>query len=146
MTLGTEAGVVRAYAIKRMDEAQRWDGNLVKKMRGTPQKPDPSKPGIFIPIRVTFDEPEKDPVLQSEPMRKERGSKRMKISRAILSKYGYTSGCDACRVQRAGLAQAGHLHSETCRSRIETAMEGDEEGQEILRREKEKEDQNRSRG
>ena len=39
--VGTSEGVVKAYAIRRQPEDARWDGEMIKKMNGTPQKPDP---------------------------------------------------------------------------------------------------------
>ena len=47
--VGTTNGTVKAYAIKRQDPDSRWDAELLKNLRGTPQQPDPSKPGIAIP-------------------------------------------------------------------------------------------------
>ena len=40
--VGTEEGVVRAWAIKRVPEAERWSEARIKNMKGTPQKPDPN--------------------------------------------------------------------------------------------------------
>ena len=60
--IGTRAGVVRAYAVKRMDEESRWDATYLQEMKGTPQQPDPSRPGLAIPIKVNIDPPhEKSP-------------------------------------------------------------------------------------
>ena len=53
--VGTKEGVVKAYALKRMEEDKRWDPHLIKSMRGTPQQPDPTKASRSIPIRVKFD-------------------------------------------------------------------------------------------
>ena len=49
--IGTREGVVRAYAVKRMDEESRWDAKYLQEMKGTPQQPDPSRPGLAIPHR-----------------------------------------------------------------------------------------------
>ena len=43
--IGTREGVVRAYAVKRMDEESRWDAKYLQEMKGTPKQPDPSRPG-----------------------------------------------------------------------------------------------------
>ena len=106
----------------------------IKAMAGTPPRPDPSKPGLGIPIKIRFDEPlQVDPDKIDED-KVEPGTRRMRLTKAMLGKYGYTDGCDGCRVQKAGLAQPGHPHSEACRSRIEAAMAKDDQGKEKLRK------------
>ena len=135
--IGTPEGVVRAYAIKRMPEDSRWDGELLKNLKGTPQQPDPLKQGTHIPIRINF-----DPPASEEPVPVARDSeagriRRMMITPALLEKYGYTDGCDACRNRRAGLKER-RGHSEICRTRIEEAMQQDEEGQRRRERDKER--------
>ena len=135
--VGTREGAVKAYAIKRQDEDHRWDSDLLKTLRGTPQQPDPNRPGIAIPIRINF-----DPPLETEPIptadeEKRRQIRRMKITAHLLQKYGYTDGCDGCRYRRAGLGEHRN-HTEACRTRIETKMEQDEDG-----RQKKEEDNER---
>ena len=56
--VGTKEGVVRAYSWSRQPEDQRWDARMIEEMRGTPQQPDPRKPGEVIPVHVGFDAPE----------------------------------------------------------------------------------------
>ena len=53
--VGTTQGVVRAYSIKRREPEHRWDKAAIRGMIGTPQQPDPTKPGARIPIRISFD-------------------------------------------------------------------------------------------
>ena len=55
--IGTVAGVVRAYAVKRFEASQQWDLQLVLDMQWAPQKPDPNKPGMHIPIRIRLEPP-----------------------------------------------------------------------------------------
>ena len=50
--IGTGEGVVRAYAVIRRAEGERWDADALRKVRGTPQQPDPNKPGMHIPTRL----------------------------------------------------------------------------------------------
>ena len=125
--IGTREGVVRAYSIKRQDVESRWDAQYIKELQGTPQQPDPGKPGLAIPIRINF-----DPVPHAEAAPVEVGEKgrqirRMKITASMLEKYGYTSDCEGCRYKRAGLGEARN-HTEACRTRIEEEMCKDEEG------------------
>ena len=49
---GTEDGVVRASSIKRSNVAEKLNMEDIASMQGTPQRPDPSKPGTHTPTRV----------------------------------------------------------------------------------------------
>ena len=93
--IGTESGVVRAYSIRRLLEDRRWDGELIKRMRGTPQQPDPSRPGDSVPIRVQFDPSDAaaGPCATGVARQQEVG-RRLRITPDMLRKYGYTDGCD----------------------------------------------------
>ena len=44
--IGTSEGVVRASSVKRHDQSQQPD------QQGSPQQPDPSKPGLHIAVRI----------------------------------------------------------------------------------------------
>ena len=41
--LETAEGVVRAYATRRQDADERWKGDFIKKLHGTPARPDPNR-------------------------------------------------------------------------------------------------------
>ena len=125
--IGTTAGTVKAYAVKRQDEESRWDSGLLKDLQGTPQQPDPKKPGLAIPIRLNFDPPAKEEAIPVAAEDKKTQVRRMKITGYMLRKYGYTDGCDGCKHRRAGLGEH-RPHSEDCRKRIEAAMDADDEG------------------
>ena len=55
--IGTTKGVVKASSIKRFGMTERWDVNAIVDMKGTPQRPDPNKPGLHISVRIRV-EPE----------------------------------------------------------------------------------------
>ena len=76
-------------------------------MKGTPQQPDPNRPGLSIPIKVNFHPPVMDENIE-EPEVPEKGRqiRRMKITAEILQKNGCTDGCDGCRYKHAGLREA----------------------------------------
>ena len=48
--IGTTKGVVKASSIKRFGISERWDVNVITDMKGTPQRSDPNKPGLHIPV------------------------------------------------------------------------------------------------
>ena len=106
-------------------------------MKGTPQRPDPRKPGTEIPIRINLDGPQASEGIEQVPARRGLDIRRMKVSTEMLEKCGYTEGCEGCRRKRAGMKEA-RPHSEACRGRITKALEGDEEGRELLRKDNER--------
>ena len=134
IVIGTKDGVVRAYAVRRQDEASRWQGDRIKDIKGTPSQPDPNKPGLHIPLRVRFD-PIVVGVEAEEVVDREAASRRERITHKTLEKYGYTEGCDGCTHKRAGLGETKN-HSEACRARIDERRrddrgqgQGDQEGE-----------------
>ena len=112
--IGTPEGVVKAYGIRRMAEDERWDGEMVEKLQGTPQKPNPNKPGDHIPIRIRMEEAVKLKPEEENTGRKEVNVRRFRITIPMLNKYGYTEGCEGCRFKQAGLDN-GRVHAEACR-------------------------------
>ena len=88
--IGTRTGVVRAWAVKRKPEEDRWDKTLIKNMKGTPARPDPSSGGIEIPTRVylprTEDEEEVKEVRQLDEKTRRGGP----IQRRKILKYMVT--------------------------------------------------------
>ena len=54
-SLAPRRELVRAFAVRRMNEDERWNGELSKKMQGTRQQSDPAKGGFAVPTRVSFD-------------------------------------------------------------------------------------------
>ena len=127
--------IARAYTIKRQSPISRWDGAMIKEMKGTPRQPDPDKNGEAIQIQVNFDSDATEAPLEVKENKME--VRRMRITAAMLAKYGYTEGCEGCRYKRAGLAEA-KAHSERCRQRIVEAMSEMEEGRRVMEREDER--------
>ena len=100
---------------------------MVKGLQGIPQQPDPNRPGLAIPIKVNFDPPVVASPILVEPEGKHRQIRRMRFTQRILDKYGYSDNCEGCRYKQAGFGESRN-HDEACRTRIETAMQQDEEG------------------
>ena len=48
--VGTDQGVIKAFAVKRLMEKERWSLEAVRKMPGTLMGPYPSIPGRDIPL------------------------------------------------------------------------------------------------
>ncbi len=127
-------GVVRAHSIKRREPERRWDKEAIKAMIGTPQQPDPTKPGSRIPIRVSFDTEQREEPVPSELPKNEAPVRRNRMTPGVLEKYGYTEGCPGCKCKRAGLEESKN-HTEGCRERIAAELAKEEVGREKLRKE-----------
>ena len=66
---------------KRPEQSQRWGKNMAQNMQGTLQQPDPSKPGLHIPVRIRMDPPVEVDMPDLGPQREEdmpRGAYIMK--------------------------------------------------------------------
>ena len=126
--VGTDQGVVKAFAIKRMTTKERWDYMAVKNMPGTLMGPDPNKPGRDrVPIRIEA-RVDRDAEQPSGSDGKEKQVRRMKITKKVLEKTGFTEGCEGCRYMQAGMDEQRE-HSEVCRKRIEEEIGKTEDGQ-----------------
>ena len=55
--IGTKNGVIRASSVKRFGMTEKWDINAILEMKRTPQRPDPTKAGLSIPVQIRL-EPE----------------------------------------------------------------------------------------
>ena len=135
--IGTDDGVVRAYAVIRKPPGERWSAERLKTMRGTPQQPDPRKPGTHVPIQVCFDPPSIGTVDESTPLRREKGVRRMKITKRMFEDHGYSEGCEGCRYQRAGMAEQ-RVHSEECRAKLVEQMGETEAGRQKIEKQNER--------
>ena len=72
--IGTKDGVIRAWTVKRKIEEERWSSSKIKEMRGTPVQPNPSMPGINIPIIINMEA--SDERAEAEEVREPRELKR----------------------------------------------------------------------
>ena len=111
---------------------------MIEELQGTPQQPDPNRPGIVIPVHVRFDAPEEGEVEVRDDRKTE--VRRMKITAEMLRKHGYTEGCEGCKFKETGVKVGARTHSERCRKRIMEAISQEEEGFERIRRDQERMD------
>jgi hypothetical protein len=98
--------VVKAWAVKRSVEGERWDIGMINGVRGTPAEPIPGRGRIRVPIRVWIEVSED--VKFEEEGRQEVAPRRVKVTKKYLEKYGYTEGCEGCSRAHAGLGQRAH--------------------------------------
>ena len=120
--VGTDEGVQEARAIQRRPYGDRWDEAQLCGIKATPwdMRAANSSEAIFV------EEVPKE-AAPAEP--KQMMARRLKITKATLDTYGYTSECPLCdHYLRYGTGKSGLGHTETCRARIVTAMDETPEG------------------
>ena len=124
--IGTPHGVVLAYSFRRRDAASRWSPPLISGMKGTPKQPDPSRPGIHIPIKIQMIGPEhlEEPVAVEAAPSEAVIPRRFRIMTDMLAAYGYSAACAGCRHKRSGFTGARD-HTDACSRRIAEAIRAD---------------------
>jgi len=139
MLVGTAAGVVRAWALKRKVDEERWNAEEIANMKGTPQQPVPGKVGTYIPITVRIDREDDVEPLEVQAPRQEDAPRRMQLRKRHFEKHEYTEGCEGCRRRKSGMGQRPHTRE--CRRRMEEAMKtGDEKDKQWVERARQRED------
>ena len=118
--IGTAAGCVKARSIKRKPEAERWDVEMMKSLRGTPWEVVPGHKDRALRCRVIMDRTDRGRDVPGMPEEPEEIIRRIYITKKDLMKYGRTEGCPGCRASlREGESKP---HSKECRERIEKEM------------------------
>ena len=118
--IGTPAGVVRAWAIKRRPEEERWCADNLEAVQGTPARPNPNLPGRDIPVHIYLPDPAGE-VPEPAPERAEEGTRRTYLKKRDFEKHGYTDGCEGCRRLRTG-GMGARPHTQECRDRLEEKL------------------------
>ena len=119
--VGTEEGTVRAWAVKRLTEEERWGGKMVKSIKGTPARPNPNGPGSDIPIRI-FVPSSGVAFKEGPPARSDGAPKRTDLKKEDFNRHGYSDNCEGCR--RLGTGGIGQrAHTAECRKRREKTLE-----------------------
>ena len=114
--IGTTKGVVKASTIKRFGVSERWDVNAIVDMKGTPQRPDPGKPGLHIPVRIRVEPEVPFEMPAMRPARNEDAPRRAYVMKRHYDEHGYTEGCEGC--SRLSAKMKPRPHSNACRERM----------------------------
>ena len=93
---------IKARAVKRRPEEERWNKEAIWEMVGTPSQPDPSKAGVSIPIRISVPNCDDIPLDEVVPPKEPEAPRRVYIKQRHLQQYGYTPNCEACKRMKAG--------------------------------------------
>ena len=68
---------------------------------GTPSQPDPSKPGMSIPIKISILKCDDVPLDEVVPPKEPEAPRRVYIKKRHLAQYGFTPDCEACKRMKA---------------------------------------------
>ena len=121
--VGTAQGVIKTRTLRRLQERNRWQPERIKAVKGTPWAP--AGDGAEQPVSIKVWVPQQE---QSDPVKEPQfviAPRRTYMRKTDFMKYGMTDGCKGCDMIRRGRPTQGH--SEACRSRMETAMNEDDQ-------------------
>ena len=99
-------------------------------MKDTPQRPDPNKPGLHIPVRIRVEPEVPFEMPAMRPARNEGAPRRTYVMRRHYDEYGYTEGCEGCG--RLAAKMKPRPHSTACRERMYRELKATEEGRKCL--------------
>ena len=110
--IATEAGIVKAYAVKRLPADQQWDDEKIKRIKGSPNnwKLDAGIEPQLVEIEDRRN-PELDPSHESRAGTRVGEKRSMYLSRKDFNRHGYTDGCTGCRDLASGKQRAGSFIS-----------------------------------
>ena len=120
--VGTAEGVVRAWTIRRLPEAERWDAESITEMQGTPAQPNPTAPGLHIPIAINIDQGgnSSGAPVETAQRKEEQTARRVYLKQTDFEQHGYSGDCEGCARLQAGMGP--RPHSEACRTRLEEEL------------------------
>ena len=90
--IGIKEKAVKAWAVRRMDEEERWSARGLEEIGGAPQQPNPEEGTRMIVPQVRFGPPNEQEPVESGPLRRDT-LPRMKLTEEYFRKYGWTEGC-----------------------------------------------------
>ena len=86
--IGTANGVIRAWSVRRMPDDKKWNRELIKNLKGTPQKHNPNMPGAEVRIDVAVPEPQFPPPEDIYRPAREEGHRRTYLRRSDFDRFG----------------------------------------------------------
>ena len=83
-------------AIKRFGRREKWDVSAVLDMKGTPQRPDPTKFGLHIPVQIRLEPEVPFSMPAMKPVPEEERPRRPYIMKRHFEEFKYTEECEGC--------------------------------------------------
>ena len=107
-----ETGTQAVQSVRRVPEEKRYDHRVLQNVRGTPWEPNPGDGSTDLPepILIIPQLPDVDPAPTKTYYSDSKATRKVYIRETDLEKFGYTAGCPACEVHRAGLPMSGQGH------------------------------------
>ena len=120
--IGTPAGAVKAWSVRRRVAPERWDRHFMMKVKAVPEdpqvlnekRPDPKPDGTI---------EDEEPATEEEEEEAKRRYLRLRAK--DFAKYGYSDECAGCARMRRG-AKPPYRHNGECRRRLEKAIRRDD--------------------
>ena len=130
--IGTDQGVVKASAIRRVGSHRRWDAEGILAVRGVPWRLTPEKDQEDLGTKVTWlTEDEKKNLMPNKENARPQVRRTM-LRKEDFFKHGFSEGCLGCQAIIAG--QESRNHSEFCRKRMEDILSNTPSGSDRLKR------------
>ena len=107
-----ETGTYVVQSVRRVPEGQRYDHRLLQNL-GTSweSNQDDVSTDLPEPMLIIPQLPDVDPAPTKTYHSDNKGTRNVYIRRTDLEKFGYTAGCPACEVHRAGVPMCGQGHT-----------------------------------
>ena len=126
----SNGSVVRGRAINRVRPDKRWSVELIQNIKGSPSNPMSSDDTVvesFADLHANAGNDERDALKDDVEVVKVGASRRVKINKTDIDKYGPSPNCPKCRAYRAQNERAYDRrgHTEACRLRFNKRMEED---------------------
>ena len=119
-----ETGTNVVQSVRRVPEEQRYDTDCcracVERPGSRTQATDLPEPMLIIPQL-----PDVEPAPTETYHSDNRGTRNVFIRKTDIERFGFSAGCPACEVHRAGSPMSGQRHTAECRKRLEDVMTTD---------------------
>ena len=93
----TETGMTKARTVYRKPAEERYNKDLLLKVKGTPWDPQPQdQDNLMLPKAINLEVRQDVPAAEPKAAKREFFGRSVYIRRKDVEKYGATSGCNAC--------------------------------------------------
>lgn len=120
--VATSDAVYRVGGVMRRAPDERWSGDMIKNIKGSPDEPKPGSNSDAVPTYVKHAEDKNDEKYEKEDRAPVIAVRPVRITRADIAEHGPTEDCRACRIaalNKPGHSTGGYAHTPACRARFE---------------------------
>ena len=134
--IGTPSGVIRCRTVRQLSAQERWDREFVLSIKGNAWSSDGER-ARDVNICVDLPEAGSDRGVHPPDIDPRIITRRMRLSKEMFERFGFTAPCLGCRTIRTGIGYHAN-HTERCRERIEQELEKEPEGASKVARDRER--------